>query len=390
MRKLLLTLLVLSCIITKGQFVTADQFRGSNFRGFNASRIETYSVLTGKNFPKARSFGANHLRVWMIVVHDQNNRYYFKYPTALKAIDSSLRVAEKTGLYVILTVEFYPKQGADDWWGNATRKANMAKFWRDSIVQRYKNREIIAAYDLMNEPRMNTNITYYDAVKKQNVRYVCTVKEYIEFQRDMINTIRAVDSSHAIVVEVLSNQMLGDLSIRKDSTVFKNTLLNIKNLIYSPHGYSPLGITHQGVSGTARRVYPESSGTYVANYFKNVTYWNEPAKFAAKWSKPIWVGEFACINWAPLNLQGIWTSTKWTEDVITYMESQKWSWAAHALEEYQGWNPRFPSSWYAANTTFTNAKPSSLPPPSARSDSTPTMKVLIVNLKKNTLYTTPK
>lgn len=370
------SIVIYSTASAQTKFVVADDFRSSQFRGFNISVVETYSVLKGKNLSKIRASAANHARVWVQVTHDAYNRYYFKSPTALKTIDSTIKEAAKVGLYLILTVEFLPKQGADDWWGNAARKSNMIKFWRDSLATRYKSKTVIAAYDLMNEPRVNTKL-------------YCTVKEYIEFTRDMIIAVRAVDPNHTIIVEVLENQMLGDLSIRADSAVFNRTLRYIKNLVYSPHGYSPLAITHQGLSATTRRVYPESSGTYTANYFKNVTYWNEPAKFQNKYNVPIWVGEFACVNWAPKNSYGQWTSTRWTQDVINYMESLGWSWASHAWREYQGWDIEMPSSWYVTNATFYYAKPSKLPPSSARTDTAPTFSLFRQYFTRNKKFYLP-
>jgi endoglucanase len=376
-------------LFAQTRFIIADDFKGSQFRGFNISVVENYSILKGKNLSKIRSAGANHVRIWVKVAHDANNRYYFQSPTAIKTIDSAVRQATKVGLYLILTAEFYPKQGADDWWGNYTRKSNIIKFWRDSLANRYKDKKIIAAYDLMNEPRKNIKLTFYDAIKQRTVPYVCTTKEYTQFQYDMISAIRRVDPNHAIVVEVLENQMLGDLSIRSDSVIFKRTLMTLKNLVYSPHGYSPLAITHQGVSTSTRRIYPESSGTYIANYFKNVTYWNEPAKFQRKYNLPIWVGEFACVNWAPKNSYGQWTSTRWTQDVIAYMESLGWSWSGHAWREYVGWEVEMPSSWYATYSTFNNAKPSKYPPSSARTDSAPTFALFRQFFAKNRKYYSP-
>ncbi|HUQ65720.1 MAG TPA: cellulase family glycosylhydrolase [Flavitalea sp.] len=370
-------------------FVTSESFKRSQFRGFNLSLIENYSVLNGKNLPKVRASGANHARIWVQVTHDVYNRYYFQVPSARNSIDSAIKVAEKSNLYLILTVEFLPKQGADDWWGNATRKTNMTKFWVDSLANRYKNVKVIAAYDLMNEPRMNNRLTRYDAINMSIVSYLCSTREYVEFQYHMITAIRKVDPYHAIIVEVLRNEMLGDLSIRGDSVTFRKTLMNVKNLIYSPHGYSPITITHQGISAKSRKAYPVENGTYVANYFRNVTYWNEPAEFQKKYNAAIWVGEFACVNWAPRNSFGQWTSTRWTQDAIGYMESLGWSWCAHAWREYQGWDVEIPSIWYESNAIFTNAKPSKLPPSSARTSNAPTFALFRQYFARNVKYYLP-
>jgi endoglucanase len=354
-------------------FITADNFRSSGFRGFNLSVVPDLASLKAKNIPAARLTGANHGRYWLQVNHDAGSyTYYFcnykgiKIADPLPTLDEALKIAEANGFYLILTLEVLPKQGKDDWWGDTKRKAAITKVWTD-LAARYKDRQIIAAYDLMNEPRKNPSKT-------------CTTKEYIDFQISMIKAIRAVDVNHVIAVEVLSNQMLAD--------PYMSTIAPIKNLVYSPHGYSPLSITHQGVSGTTRKIYPATSGTYVANYFKNVSYWNDPAVFAKKYNVPIWVGEFACINWAPKNNQGEYTATRWTKDAIAYMESLGWSYAGHAWREWIGWDVEIPGSWYEGKT-FTSAAPSSYPGTSVRSANAPTLLVYKEAFKKNNKFYNP-
>jgi endoglucanase len=392
MRKLILPLIILFCSCRKemfptsvsetsasnavaANFITADDFRNSQFRGFNASLIETYSVLNGKNLPRVKSTGANHIRAWVHVQHDAKNRYYFSKSTALKTVDSMCGVAERNGLYVILTVEFLPRQGADDWWGNNIRKSKIQAFWRDSIAKRYKDRSVIAAYDLMNEPRRNKAI----AASQGDAGTV----EYIQFTRYIINAIRQVDKNHAVVVEVLENEMLRDLAEQLEPQ-FNTYLRWVSNVIYSPHGYNWQGITHQGINSTSRQVYPkEPPSSFTANYFPTQSYWNDPAVFQKKYNMPIWVGEFGCVNWAPLNLQGEWTSVRWMQDAIEYMESLGWSWSAHAWREWAGWDLEVPSSWYVTNATFTNAYPSKLPGSSARSDDAPMMLMLRRYLARN-------
>lgn len=366
---LLLPFILFSLTVTsQTRFITSDDFRGK-FRGFNVSLVQDYSLLSGKNLPLLKSTGANHARVWIHYYHDASGTYYPEKSTAIQAIDSAVRIARKTGLYLILTVEFLPRQGADDWWGNATRKKGIIKVWQ-TLASRYKNEKIIAAYDLMNEPRRNETL-----VKGRTK--TSTDTEYMTFQSDMVNAIRLIDSNHVIAIEVLENQMLARVKPLPQT-----------NLIYSPHGYSPLYITHQGVSGTARAMYPDlttklSDGTmYTANYFSNVTYWRNPAEFQKKYNAVIWVGEFACVNWAPKNKEGQWTSTRWMNDAIDYMESLGWSWSAHAWREYIGWDAEVPSSWYEGKT-FSNGKPTTLPTGSARSSTAPTIVMLKQKFSKN-------
>lgn len=380
MRKLILPLIVLFCSCRKNlenatyrtndvvssnisldRFMTSDDFRGSKMRGYNLSLVQSYPELTAKNIPAARATGANHGRLWIRIKHDASNKYTTENAYSIRAVDSALKVAERVGMYIVLTVEILPRQGLADYWGNATRQNNITNFWVDSLAKRYKDKKIIAAYDLMNEPRPNGSKG--------------TAKECVDFQLKIIKAIRAVDSNHVIAVEVLKNQMFADANMTR--------FLTTKNLIYSPHGYSPLRITHQGTSSAypVRQPYPnyvykEPDGTmYTENYFPNVTYWNDPAQFARKYNVPIWVGEFSCINWAPRNTYGEWTSTRWVRDCIAYMESQGWSWAYHAWREYQGWDAEIDPGWYDGKS-FVNAKPTSVAPSSARTSTAPTLMVL--------------
>jgi hypothetical protein len=363
-------------------FITSDNFLNSGMRGFNLSVVPDLASLKAKNIPAARLTGANHGRYWLQINHDPGSYTYYycnykgvKIADPLPTLDAALTIAEQNGFYIILTLEVLPKQGQDDWWGDTKRKAAIIKFWKD-LAARYKDRAVIAAYDLMNEPRRNEALlkgktkTYSDA-------------EYMAFQSDIVNAVRSVDANHVIVIEVLENQMLSRVK----------PLLQ-KNLVYSPHGYSPLYITHQGISGTARAMYPDlttklSDGTmYTANYFSNVTYWRNPAEFGKKYNVPIWVGEFACVNWAPKNKEGQYTSVRWTKDVISYMESQGWSYAGHAWREWIGWDVEIDPAWYEGKT-FVSAKPTSLPGTSAKTDNSPTLLVYKEAFKKNNKFYLP-
>jgi hypothetical protein len=160
MRKLILPLIVLFCscrkdlipvrtlsvqnnVVIADRFITADDFRGSKMRGFNLSLVQSYPELTAKNIPAARATGANHGRLWIRIKHDASNRYTTENAYSIRAADSALKVAERVGMYIILTVEILPRQGFADYWGDATRQNNITKFWVDSLAKRYKGKKII-------------------------------------------------------------------------------------------------------------------------------------------------------------------------------------------------------------------------------------------------------
>jgi endoglucanase len=327
--------------LSLNRFITADDFRTSKMRGFNFSTVHSLTELKAKNIPAAKATGANVGRYWITISHDAYNNYYFSNSsgtnlgtTPLTTLDSAIKIAEKTGMYLVVTLNVLPDQGKCDLWGNTTRKEGVKKIWQ-KLATRYKDKKIIAAYDLINEPRINTTTK------------AGSVKEYIDWQISVINAIRLIDPYHVIAVEVLGNSMLGD--------AYMASITPIKNLIYSPHGYSPLSLTHQGVStflgGTdieQRQTYP--SVNYPANYFLNKSYWKVIKDFKTKYNKPIWIGEFSCINWAGKNSLGEWTSTRWINDVIKLYEAEGWSWCYHSWREWQGWDGEISPAFY---TTYT-------------------------------------
>ncbi|HUQ67298.1 MAG TPA: cellulase family glycosylhydrolase [Flavitalea sp.] len=332
---------VQSADVVATRYLVASDFLGKKLRGFDLGPVPTLSVLSGKNLAKARATGANLARYWIRVKHDASNVYSFTDPGMLNTLDSAVRLSEKIGLYLIVTLEVLPNQGTCDLWGNTARKDGVKKIWQQ-LATRYKGRKIIAAYDLINEPRINTTTR------------AGSTTEYIAWQIDVIKAIRLIDPYHVIAVEVLNNGMLNEYS--NIDILFKN----YKNLIASPHGYSPLSITHQGYGGNnIRRVFPDPASTIYnsSTYFTKVSYWKVMADFKLHYpAVPIWVGEFACINWAPKNSFSQWTSTRWIEDAIKYMEANNISWCYHSWREWQGWDPEIPSSYYT-KFTFSYGSP---------------------------------
>lgn len=353
------------------EYLTGDHFRSKLLRGFNLSKVYTLSQLKAKNIPAARKTGANIGRYWISVSHLPGSTDYFFCSTpstdigntSLETLDSAVRIAEKVGMYLVITLEVHPDQAECDLWGTSAeavgRRNGLKAIWQQ-IAARYKDKTIVAGYDLINEPRLNFNVA-----------------EYLRWQGEMVEAIRVVDPNHVIAIECLKNQMY-----------WMMLPLPYPNLIYSPHGYSPLIITHQGIDAyqgitdpKGRVMYPGDT-TFKADYFPNSSYWKSPMNFGKTFNVPIWVGEFSCVNWAPRNSAGEWVSTRWVDDCIKFMESVGWSWSYHAWREFEGWDSEIPSSFYDSYT-FTNGAPFTRftrPSPtdwiSARTSTAPTITML--------------
>lgn len=351
---------------SKGQYMTGDHFASKLLRGFNLSIVYTLTELTAKNIPDARATGANIGRYWITVSHlPGSTNYYFSDragndigTTPLTTLDSAIRIAEKENMYLIVTLQVFPEQADCDLWGETEdaigRRNGIKAIWQQ-LAARYKDKTIVAGYDLINEPRSNFNYA-----------------EYLRWQSDVIEAIRVIDPDHVIALECLSNKMYAMM-----------LPLPYDNIIYSPHSYSPLTITHQGITtylGMAttdvRRSYPDS--TTDKNSLSSAL--NDVRTFSQRFHAPVWIGELSCVNWSPKNSQGEWTSTRWIDDDISIIEAEGWSWCYHAWREFQAWDAEIPSSYYDPYTfsygaPFTkNNKPADWT--AARSSTAPTIVML--------------
>jgi endoglucanase len=327
---------------SKGQYLTGDHFASKLLRGFNLSIVHTLSELTAKNIPDARATGANIGRYWISVSHlpGSTNYYYSDRAgndigtTSLTTLDSAIRIAEKENMYLIVTLQVFPEQAACDLWGETAdaigRRNGLKAIWQQ-LAARYKDKTIVAGYDLINEPRTNFNYA-----------------EYLRWQSDMIEAIRVIDPNHVIALECLRNNMYAMM-----------LPLPYDNIIYSPHSYSPLTITHQGITTylamantDVRRGYPDSA-TDINSLSSALS---DVRTFSQRFHAPVWIGELSCVNWSPRNSQGEWTSTRWIDDDISIIEAEGWAWTYHAWREFQAWDAEIPSSYYDSYS-FTNGAP---------------------------------
>lgn len=325
--------------------LTKEDFGGGKLRGFNLGSNGTNGSgepITSMTAMKAT--GANIARCFVQIERLSGDTYTFKSGELTKLATTVSR-GTSLGFYVVPVLYHSPSLNTDYWGTTASqiaRRASIVSLWQ-TLATTYNGNTTIAAYDLINEPRSNFNYA-----------------EVIRWQTDMIDAIRAIDANHVIAVECISNDMFAMM-----------LPLGYSNIIYSPHGYSSLHITHQGVSGgeTVRNPYPltTTSANLTAPWGTTQlsTQHDDVRIMSSRFHVPVFIGEFSCVNWAPASTRaGKWTSTEWTNDNITLLETEGWSWAYNDWVrggEYIGWDPEIPSQWYATNSTFTNADPSPKP-----------------------------
>ena len=223
-----------------------------------------------------------------------------------------LPLARKYGMEVVLDLHV-PPGGRD-----AALEANMfydARYadhfvglWR-RIARRFKGREGIYGYDLVNEPCQG-----HEAAPG------C---DWWSLQRRAAEAIREEDPLVPVIVE--SNLWDSPDTFRYLSP------LTLTNVIYEVHMYSPGDFTHQRVNGTRK---------WTAAYPDEERGWNREAlaktletvrDFQAKHGARIYVGEFSAVCWAP-------GAGEWLRDCISIFEENGWDWTYHAFREWPGWS----------------------------------------------------
>ena len=361
--------------LVAGQFLQASDFGSGRLRGFNLDNNGTNQTNANggsvQSMIDMRATGANIARCFVAITRSLTSNTYQLKPDALQKLDTTIQRATRLGFYVVPCLFLDPKfnsgKGNTDLWGPTSlgpdqgladsflqRRNSIVALWK-FLAARYKNKKWVGAYDLWNEPRSLFNYALY-----------------LRWQQQIIDSIRIVDPDHVIAIEGVKNNMFAMM-----------LPFSKENIIYSPHFYSTLKITHQGIEGTIRNKYPTLTPTsnlkVPFDRLELSKQYNNVRTMSNRFHVSIFVGEFSCVNWAPLNDAGEWTSTKWIDDNISLLEIEKWAWCYHSWREWTPWESEIPSQWYVDNNViFRDGRPSNLPPASARTSRAPT----IVMLKK--------
>lgn len=120
------------------------------------------SYVTPRDLELIKSFGFNCVRLpfdYRLMQDDATPDAL--RPDAFKWLDHVLKMAEDAGLYVILDMHGTPggqskqdhtgESGQNKLWNNPTNQKRTIDLWK-AIAERYKDRAIVAAYDVINEP----------------------------------------------------------------------------------------------------------------------------------------------------------------------------------------------------------------------------------------------
>lgn len=229
-----------------------------------------------------------------------NGQEYLKFiDNWIVRLDSLMPALQKNGIKVAICIADIP--GAEKTTyaslnlSNSSDFAALEKAWV-KIAEHYKGNPNVYGYDLLNEP-YNIDVTNWHKIAGQ-----------------LIAAIRKADTETAII------------------TSYPDSLHNQKNIIYSPHYYSPHTLTHQGVG---EKGVPWSYPGYI-----NGKYWDKEQlrvelqpiiDFQKKHNAKIYIGEFSCVAWAK-------GADQYVKDCIELFEEYGWDWTYHAFREWPPWS----------------------------------------------------
>ena len=223
-----------------------------------------------------------------------------------------LPMAVKYGIKAVL--DFHVPPGGRDVSGDmnmfyeARYADHFVKTWR-RIAQRFKGREGLYGYDLINEPSQRLA--------------TAPGLDYWSLQRRAAEAVRAEDPLTPIIIE--SNGWDSPTTFRYLSP------LMLTNVIYQVHMYSPMDFTHQRVLNTRQWsvAYPNAEKGWNIDHMRSVM---KPVReFQLKHKARIYVGEFSAVAWA----EG---AGRYLSDCIDMFEEYGWDWSYHAFREWAGWS----------------------------------------------------
>ncbi|MFP4058285.1 MAG: glycoside hydrolase family 5 protein [Candidatus Brocadiia bacterium] len=293
------------------------------FKGHGLPRLR--GVMHGpkfeeKNVRDLAAWGANQVRWqlnWTPMKKAEEwardlDRYDAWLEGALEEADRAIEACRRHRILVLLDLHCPPGGRAG---GGVCRMFTEERYrekflalW-ERLARRYKGREVIYAYDLVNEP-----------VEPPGGGIV----SWPHLATEATRRIRAIDPGKPVVFEPGPWGSCDGFD--------QMVPLDLEGVIYSFHMYQPGAFTHQ-FRHDEPLVYP---GVISGERWDKARLRESmmPAiDFQRDFNVHIYVGEFSAIRWAP---EG--SARRYLRDCIELFEEQGWDWSYHAFREWHGWS----------------------------------------------------
>ncbi|MBL7153888.1 MAG: cellulase family glycosylhydrolase [Phycisphaerae bacterium] len=234
---------------------------------------------------------------------------------ALVECDKALEACEKYGIKVLVDLHTPPGGRADGgvcrMFQNKRYQDKLIEVW-DKIARRYKGRDVVYAYDLLNE-------AVEGAVADG-------LLDWRALATKAAKTIRAVDPDKPVVFEPSPWGGPDGFDVLEP--------LDLDRVIYSFHMYRPHNFTHQGVYNDKTGIaYPGRIDGEIWNKERLREEMLPAIEFQEAFNVHIYVGEFSVIRWAPGE-----SGYNYLSDVTDLFEQYAWDWSYHAYREWDGWS----------------------------------------------------
>ncbi len=229
-----------------------------------------------------KTSGASVVRLPFNYRHFERDSEPFQYLEAgFERLDRVVNWCARHHLYVILDLHAVQGWQNTDWHSDNSSRHSL--FWQhphfqdryvalwEEFARRYKGNDIIAGYNVMNEPVSNAPSGRFDDQK-----YKTDWETFNRVNRRVVKQIRAIDPDHIIFLE-------GDYY----STRFeKMDAPFADNLVYSSHIYTnPTYDPHQGSISKEQR-------QQNIQHQREIFLAHEGTRYMQRYNVPLWVGEF--------------------------------------------------------------------------------------------------
>ena len=237
-----------------------------------------------------RSCGATAVRISVNYRHFEDDSKPFVYKEeGFSRLERILDLCQKHHLYVILTLHSVQGWQNTDWhcdnssrhslfWQHPHFQERFVELWKE-FARRFKDRSIIAGYDLMNEPNTNSPCGRF------SYQYSPDWDALNKIYRQAIDAIRRIDPDHIIFLE-------GD-GFAKYFDGLDAPFAD--NLVYNMHSYNPAGFGPGQYPGyiKGRLWNKETQRDFILN--------TQGYQFSQKYDVPLIVSEFGSVYNGPKN-----------------------------------------------------------------------------------------